>query len=395
MKCSGCFKTCAIASCMRCTASPCDKVFCSQCVNPALLSLDRKKGWKCPDCSAAQKKGGDNSTTPIRSVNEDQSITMRKKETSSNSSQNDIKELVSEVKSLTKEIQELKNRLEQSSSSLDRCHERLDELVNAQRSSDARLERIEQRGESWAVKLQAFERTVADGQAELAVMKAENSQLREELEKVKQSADFISDQHDELKKTVNERTSQPIDPIQSESFKTSIELKIDALEQQARQCNLEIQNLPEKKDENLVNLLVTLGEKIRCSINRSDVISISRVRPAMESNKPKHIVVKLSSRVLRDNVLAAYRTRRGLTSTELGVSGPQHTLYVNEHLTLRRKKLFRAVREAAKQAKYKYTWISNATILVRKTDTSPTIAIHTDNDIRKIKGDAAPISNTS
>lgn len=216
-------------------------------------------------------------------------------------------------------------------------------------------------------------------------IKKDITDLSTEVRGLEASNKFISDQHDELAKKVAQCSKHSMNVTKYEGSVTSLELKIDALEQQARQCNLEIQNLPEKRNENLINLVVTLGDKIQCNIDRNDIIGVNRVRHATESGRPKHIVVKLISRVLRDNVLAACRAKRGLTSTELGISGAEHTVYVNEHLTLRRKKLFRAAREAAKQAHYKYKWVSNATILVRATDTSPIIAIHTEKDLEKIQ----------
>lgn len=223
-------------------------------------------------------------------------------------------------------------------------------------------------------------------------MKGEIGKLSSEVSDLQVSTQFISDQHDDLKRTAAECSKLSSGLLQCGSSLSSLELKMDALEQQGRLCNLEIQNLPEKSNENLINLIVTIGEKIKCTINRSDIIALHRVRHAAATNKPKHIIVKLASRVLRDNVLAAYRAKRGLTSTDIGIPGAPHILYINEHLTLRRKKLFRAVREAAKQANYKYKWISNATILVRASDTSPIIGIHTENDIAKIKKreDATP-----
>ncbi|KAL4714920.1 hypothetical protein ACJJTC_016661 [Scirpophaga incertulas] len=42
-------------------------------------------------------------------------------------------------------------------------------------------------------------------------------------------------------------------------------------------------------------------------------------------------------------------------------------------------------REAAKKMEYKYIWVKHGTILARKTDTSPVLAIRYSYDINKIK----------
>ncbi|XP_047998156.1 uncharacterized protein LOC125235601 [Leguminivora glycinivorella] len=233
-------------------------------------------------------------------------------------------------------------------------------------------------------------------------LRGEQTQVKKDLEDLttevrdlKRSNQFISDQHDQINKSVTEWSRKTTNCAQHENSITSLELKIDGLEQQARQCNIEIQNVPEKKGENLINLVINLGEKIGCTIHRNDIVGVHRVRPATINSKPKHIVVKFGSRVLRDNVLTASRANRGLTSADLGISGTQHKLYINEHLTLRRKQLFRAAREAAKQANYKHKWVSNGTILVRASDTSHTIAIHTEKDIEKIQKREEPATEPS
>lgn len=70
---------------------------------------------------------------------------------------------------------------------------------------------------------------------------------------------------------------------------------------------------------------------------------------AQESNKPKNIVVKLASRVLRYKVLSFYRLSINVTSDLIGMSGTPCKVYINEHLTLFNKNLFRASREMAKK----------------------------------------------
>lgn len=171
-----------------------------------------------------------------------------------------------------------------------------------------------------------------------------------------------------------------------ESQINSLEQKISSLEQNARQCNLEICNMPERRGENLVNIIECLGGVITCPIRASDIVAAHRVPHADPKNKrPKNVVVKLTNRMLRDNVISAYRSTKGLDSTKLSISGPPTTVYVNEHLTINNKILFRQCREAAKKQAYKYVWVKHGTILARKSDTSPVIAIRSMVDIAKIK----------
>lgn len=228
--------------------------------------------------------------------------------------------------------------------------------------------------------------------AELESFKNEQIKIKQQIAAIagdvgslQQSTEFISAQHEDLEKSVGVQDER-LKKLEKESTDVkSLEAKIDLLEQQARQCNLEIMNVPERREENLINVVESVGKLIACNLSRQDVVAVHRVPHASQNNKPKNIIVKLSSRILRDNILSAYRLKKGLTSTDIGISGTPLNIFINEHLTLPKKHLFRAAREAAKKENYKYVWIKHATVLVREFDTSPIIAIRTADDIRRIK----------
>lgn len=165
-----------------------------------------------------------------------------------------------------------------------------------------------------------------------------------------------------------------------------LENKIRTMEQQGRECNVEISNLPERRSENLVAIIESVGNEIKHPIRSSDIVAVHRVPHGdQQDRRPKNIIVKFTNKVMRDNVLSAYRTVKALDSNKLSVSGSPTRVYLNEHLTLYYKQLFRQCREAAKQHGYRYVWIKHGTVLTRKSDTSPVIAIRLPSDITKIK----------
>ncbi|KAJ8704341.1 hypothetical protein PYW08_013065 [Mythimna loreyi] len=135
--------------------------------------------------------------------------------------------------------------------------------------------------------------TVRTAQADL---KKEVKGSSDELSGVKHSLQFHADEQIDLKKHV-----ENISRLQAEQSATSatyLESKIEALEQQARQCNLEICNIPDKHGENLLQLLGSIGEAISFPISHKDVISIHRVPHAhQQTNRRKNIVVKFSTRI--------------------------------------------------------------------------------------------------
>lgn len=59
-------------------------------------------------------------------------------------------------------------------------------------------------------------------------------------------------------------------------------------------------------------------------------------------------------------------------------------IFVNERLTKSKKALFTQARAAKKNKKYKYVWISNADILVRKNESSKITKIKSSQDIENL-----------
>ena len=64
------------------------------------------------------------------------------------------------------------------------------------------------------------------------------------------------------------------------------------------------------------------------------------------------------------------------------IEGLSDNLYINEHLTLSNKILYKEVRAAAKAKNYKFFWTKNGSIFVRKSDTSRVLLIKNKDGIR-------------
>lgn len=207
----------------------------------------------------------------------------------------------------------------------------------------------------------------------------------------------------ELEQTITSMSSsqQNFNDVMKENslLRTDLEClqaKFDDLDQVSRSCNVEIQNIPEKKAENLIHLSIKIGKLIGIDIKESDIRSVHRVAPGKPSNRPKNIVLQLSTRRQRDDVIAAARARRTLTVASL-LGPPESTaaaaaaavnqdarFYINEHLTLKNKLLFSTARQHAKAKNYKYIWVKNHCILLRKSDEARVVHIRCSDDIKKI-----------
>lgn len=128
-----------------------------------------------------------------------------------------------------------------------------------------------------------------------------------QIDSLKNSVQFVSDDHTDLSKKIDHCCRQIQESFCLNRLVSDLVSKIDSLEQGARSCNKEI-----------------------CNIQQNDIISIHRVPHAHQhNNKPKNIIVKFASRILRDNILSAHRLCKGLTAEQLGVSGTSLPIYMH------------------------------------------------------------------
>jgi hypothetical protein len=81
----------------------------------------------------------------------------------------------------------------------------------------------------------------------------------------------------------------------------------------------------------------------------------------------------------------AVRKKRGLALTDLGFPESNAKVFINWHLTVANKLLYKKTREIAKIRLYQYVWVKHCKIFVRKNTGSPNISVRKLADIEKIK----------
>lgn len=154
-----------------------------------------------------------------------------------------------------------------------------------------------------------------------------------------------------------------------------------------------------------------IGRKVGISIDDKDVDSIQRVRryvraseggdaaangtvvgapdqrpggAAAKAREPA-IVVRFARRRVKDQLLAAVRARRGLTTADIDISGPAENIYLSDHLTPPNKLLLKRARELKKELDYSYLWIRDCKIFMRKNEGSKVVLINSNTDLLKLK----------
>lgn len=169
----------------------------------------------------------------------------------------------------------------------------------------------------------------------------------------------------------------------------NLQHQLASKDQRDRSKNLEITNVPVTKGENLHSILMTLAIKIGIDLDLQNIDDVHRVRKFVLDNKnteqPPNIIVHFSQRRRKDEFLAACKTRRELTTLDLGCNGPAKPIFVNEHLTPQNKLLFKKVRATASDHGYKFIWVKDGKLFTRKSESSKIIYIACEDDLKKIK----------
>jgi chromosome segregation ATPase len=120
--------------------------------------------------------------------------------------------------------------------------------------------------------------------------------IKDELQDVKESMSFMNSQYEEINKELKE-SKQSIQELQTKNDKlqptiNDLSFRLNQMEQAARANNIELQCVPEKKNENLVDVVSCLGSIINYKISESDILRCARTAKVnRESSRPRSIVI--------------------------------------------------------------------------------------------------------
>ncbi|XP_013179003.1 PREDICTED: uncharacterized protein LOC106126082 [Papilio xuthus] len=222
------------------------------------------------------------------------------------------------------------------------------------------------------------------GNMEMRMTKAIEEKYKEifkEFNDMKESITHLKTECENLKK-------------ENESLKTTVTdlgNRLTTFEQYSRRSNLEIQCIPEHKAENLINVVNQIAKVVGNNLTETDINKCTRIaKMNPESKRPRSVVVTFASPRSRDAFLASViqfnkKNRNDkLNTSHIGYGGVKSSIYVVEHLAPEVKKLHAQTREAAKKLNYKFVWVKNSRIFMRKSETSEHITIREANQLKSL-----------
>lgn len=322
----------------------CKQCFHNACVNIQdkqykLMSTTQKASWVCPDCHNKQPKG-DNTNTPV-------SI-----KTASASAASSTNVMTRKGIKAAGETLAAPQAPSGAGGSLTAASE-IRDIVN---------EALKVWSSGINNQLKEIRNEVVSLKESLSFFNEQFEQLNTEVKFQKAEVQRLSEENNSLRTNVNKLTAQ-----------------YNQIDQLSRALNLELQCVPERKDENVTKIVQQLGKVVNCPINVTDISHCTRVaKMNPKSTRPRNILVRFTNPRLRDSVLAAAvkynktHPNDKLNSSHLGLSDEaKPSVFVAENLSPENKALHAATRACARERHYQFVWVRNGRIFVRKDISSP------------------------
>lgn len=206
---------------------------------------------------------------------------------------------------------------------------------------------------------------------------------KNEINDIKQSLQFMSDSFEELKreyKVLHVSTGRLDSELKkSQTRMVGLENRVSHLEQELRSRNVVIMNVPREKDEVVKDIVSKIAGKLDVPLHPGDY---DCSRASRKQDSP--IIVRLSSIDLKNRLLSKRRQVRDFKVTSCGLSGADNVIYINEDLVPSAQLLFSVAREFKRSHGYKYLWISNGKIFIRKNDDTRALHIRSSDDLDKL-----------
>ena len=214
--------------------------------------------------------------------------------------------------------------------------------------------------------------------------------LNAKMEDLLKSIHFMGNQFDDFnKKLESALTELKYLKIENETIKADntrlsneileIKQKLDTFEQQNLGISVEINGVPKSNNENCLAIVQKIVKQLDITVTISEATRI-----ILSDNRYPIIVAKLDTTEMRRNLIRANKTKK-LNANMLSTNwSTDSKIYINERLTKDKRILYSKTRSAAKASNFKFVWVNNADILVRKDEHSKIIRIRSSTDLNKL-----------
>lgn len=186
-------------------------------------------------------------------------------------------------------------------------------------------------------------------------------------------------------KEQNERLCELIESLSSENKELKrkvrvLEDRLESMEQYSRSNCVEIQGIPVTPGEDVLSVVKEVGKALDFPISDSMVDVCHGLGVRQSGNRPSGIIVKFVRRIDKEEFLQRRRVKRTLSTRHIGRSDDR-PIYVNESLTPARRALHALARKYQRERGFKFLWVRNGKIFLRKEEKAPVKVITREEDL--------------
>lgn len=211
--------------------------------------------------------------------------------------------------------------------------------------------------------------------------------------------------HNETLKAFEDKFNEALQENSNLKIKVNdLEMRLDDMEQYSRSNTLEINGIVETENENVIDVVIAVGNGLGYPITNDMIDACHRVgqrEPEGRKRKnPRGIIVKFTRRSVKEDLLKQRRVKRNFNTKDIGISDrPAEVIYMNDSLTQRRRKILNEAKILKKEKGFQFLWVRNGKILLRTEEGAKVIALVSLEQVAALRASApavtAPRATTS
>ncbi|CAG4952438.1 unnamed protein product [Parnassius apollo] len=160
----------------------------------------------------------------------------------------------------------------------------------------------------------------------------------------------------------------------------ALEERVNELEEKDKEKKVEFVGLEKKENEDVAKIIIQVANKLHMDVSQIEHAErVGRIKP--DADKPLPVVVTLRTKGARDKWIRS--RKKLLTNGEIYGTNNDNRIYINENLTRYKRNLLWVTKNQLRKT-YKYIWVQDRKILIRKSDEQKKImSIKSERDIEK------------
>lgn len=163
----------------------------------------------------------------------------------------------------------------------------------------------------------------------------------------------------------------------------TLEERLEDSEQYTRSNSIEIQGIPLEPNEDVLSIVKNVGKAMDLEICETMIDACHRLGKKQNGNNPPGIIVKFVRRLDKEEFLRKRRVKRNLSTRHMGRTDDR-PVYVNESLTPARRRLLAMARAVQREKNYKFLWVRNGRIFMRREENASVTIVTTQEDLSKL-----------